>query len=86
MAASPGWVAACLVATALTYVMAAVATRASTDVDLPLRRTVGFQLASSFANRLVPAGVAGKPAAQRLEPASRLRAAQDRAFDAPGPA
>ncbi|MGD9794114.1 MAG: YbhN family protein [Acidimicrobiia bacterium] len=57
--ASLPWLAGCLGATALTYLMATIATIGSTPVHLPRRPTFAVQLASSFVNRLVPGGVAG---------------------------
>jgi uncharacterized membrane protein YbhN (UPF0104 family) len=57
--ARPGWLVAGLVASALSYVMAAVALSGATGRPLALRRTVAVEVASSFANRLVPGGLGG---------------------------
>lgn len=57
--ARPGWLVAGLVASALSYVMAAVALSGASSRWLALRRTVAVEVASSFANRLVPGGFGG---------------------------
>ena len=64
--ASIWWLAACVVATAGTYLAAAVSTIGSTTTHLPVRRTVGVQVAASFANRFVPGGIAGNVLNVRL--------------------
>jgi uncharacterized protein (TIRG00374 family) len=57
--ARPGWLLAGLAASALSYVMAAVALSGAVRRPLALRRTVAVQVASSFANRLLPGGFGG---------------------------
>jgi uncharacterized membrane protein YbhN (UPF0104 family) len=57
--ARPGWVAAVVASTIVTYAMAAACTIGSTSVRLDPSRTVLMQVASSFVNRFVPGGVAG---------------------------
>jgi uncharacterized membrane protein YbhN (UPF0104 family) len=53
------WPAAAVVASAFTYLMAAVEIRDAAGRPLPLGRTTMAQLASSVANRLSPGGVGG---------------------------
>jgi undecaprenyl-diphosphatase len=57
--AQPVWLLAGLLASALSYVMAAIALAGAAGRTLPIRRTVAVQVASSFANRLVPGGFGG---------------------------
>ena len=57
--ARPGWVAAVVVSTIATYVMAATCTIGSTAARLEPSKTFVMQVASSFVNRFVPGGVAG---------------------------
>jgi uncharacterized membrane protein YbhN (UPF0104 family)/membrane-associated phospholipid phosphatase len=57
--ARPGWLVAGLMASAFSYVMAAVALSGAAGRRLALRRTVAVEVASSFANRLVPGGFGG---------------------------
>jgi undecaprenyl-diphosphatase len=57
--ASPSWVGVALVASALTYVGAAISMAGSVTDRLPLTSTFAAQLASSFTNRITPAKVGG---------------------------
>jgi undecaprenyl-diphosphatase len=54
-----GWLVASLVLSAGTYVAAAVAQLGTVVPTLALGRTVAVQVATSFANRLTPAGLGG---------------------------
>ncbi|MGI8751761.1 MAG: lysylphosphatidylglycerol synthase transmembrane domain-containing protein [Acidimicrobiales bacterium] len=60
-----GWVAAAAAACALTHLMGAVAISGATQVNLRLGRTFCVQFASSFCNRLAPAGLGGMAANAR---------------------
>jgi uncharacterized membrane protein YbhN (UPF0104 family) len=55
--ANPGWVAAALVAAALTYVAAAVSMVGAAPGRVPFGPAVAAQVASSFTNRITPASV-----------------------------
>lgn len=57
--AQPPWLAATLVASALTYVGAAVSISGSVRGAVPLLPTTAAQVASSFTNRITPARVGG---------------------------
>lgn len=57
--ASWGWLVAGLVASAATYVAAAIAQLGAVGVPLALGRTAAVQLASSFTNRLTPGNLGG---------------------------
>lgn len=54
-----GWAAAAVIASALTYVGAAVSVMGSVADPVPFAPTVAAQLASSFTNRITPAKVGG---------------------------
>jgi undecaprenyl-diphosphatase len=54
-----GWAGAALVASALTYVGAAISLRGSVTDPVPLPTTFLAQIASSFTNRITPAKVGG---------------------------
>ena len=53
------WLVAAALASILTYVMAAMALSGAVGQTLAFGRTLAVQLASSFANRLVPGGLGG---------------------------
>jgi undecaprenyl-diphosphatase len=53
------WLAVTVIASALTYVAAAIALSGAVPVALPLGTTTVTQLASSFVNRITPANVGG---------------------------
>lgn len=53
------WLVAAALASILTYVMAAIALSGAVGQTLAFGRTLAVQLASSFANRLVPGGLGG---------------------------
>ena len=57
--AQPGWLAATLLASALTYVGAAISISGSVRGAVPLLPTTAAQVASSFTNRITPARVGG---------------------------
>ncbi len=57
--ATPGWVAIACVASALTYVGAAVGFLGAVPVRLPFGPMMAAQVASSFANRITPAKLGG---------------------------
>jgi undecaprenyl-diphosphatase len=57
--ADPRWVLAAVAGSTLTYAFAAVSLLAATPRRLSYARTVAVQLASSFTNRLAPAGFGG---------------------------
>jgi undecaprenyl-diphosphatase len=57
--ASPGWAAAAVLASALTYVGAAVSMAGSVRDSVPLPAAFFAQIASSFTNRITPAKVGG---------------------------
>ena len=57
--ANRGWMAAALVASALTYVGASISVAGSVTESVPLVPTFFAQLASSFTNRVTPAKVGG---------------------------
>jgi glycosyltransferase 2 family protein len=59
LAAHRGWMVAALVASALTYVGAAVSISGAVGGAAPLGVTVAAQVASSFTNRVTPARVGG---------------------------
>jgi glycosyltransferase 2 family protein len=54
-----GWLAACVVTSAVTYVAAGIGMLGGVSERLPLGPTVEAQLASSFVNRVTPANVGG---------------------------
>jgi undecaprenyl-diphosphatase len=54
-----GWLVAAALASAFTYLMAAVGIRGAAGRPLPLGRTTLVQLASSVVNRLSPGGIGG---------------------------
>lgn len=54
-----GWLLPMVAASALTYLMAAVAIMGASPVRLALGRTWAVQVAAAFTNRLAPAGVGG---------------------------
>jgi undecaprenyl-diphosphatase len=53
------WLPALLLASAATFVLAAVALTAATPYRLRFRRTMAVQVAAAFTNRLAPAGLGG---------------------------
>jgi glycosyltransferase 2 family protein len=57
--ASLWWLVAGLLASAWTYLAAATAQIGAAPIRLGLGRTIGVQLAASFANRLAPSGIGG---------------------------
>jgi undecaprenyl-diphosphatase len=59
MSADWAWIAAVVLASALTYLAAAVALIGAAGRRLPLRRTWAAQVAAAFTNRLAPAGIGG---------------------------
>jgi glycosyltransferase 2 family protein len=60
-----GWYALAAVASAVTYVMAAVGMQGAVARHLPLGRTTEVQLANSFANRLTPGAIGGLGVSER---------------------
>ncbi len=63
--ASWGWFALAALASAVTYVMAAVGMLGAVTIRLPLGRTTLVQLANSFANRLTPGSLGGLGVSER---------------------
>jgi undecaprenyl-diphosphatase len=57
--ADVAWIIAALVASALTYVAAAIQLQGSSPARLELFHTIELGLASSFTNRITPAGIGG---------------------------
>ncbi len=55
--AQPAWLLMALGASILTYLGAGTALKSACPIDLPYGRTMGVTLASSFTNRLAPAGL-----------------------------
>lgn len=53
------WLPAIVAASALSYLMAAIALRGASGAPLRLRRTCVAQIASAFTNRVLPAGLGG---------------------------
>jgi undecaprenyl-diphosphatase len=74
--ARAAWLVAAVVMSAATYVGAAVAQLGTVARPLPLGRTVGVQVATSFANRLAPSGLGGIGVSIRYLERAGLRRAE----------
>jgi uncharacterized membrane protein YbhN (UPF0104 family)/membrane-associated phospholipid phosphatase/tRNA A-37 threonylcarbamoyl transferase component Bud32 len=60
-----GWLAVAALASAATYLLAAVGMQGAVATHLPLGRTASVQLANSFANRLTPGALGGLGVSER---------------------